>query len=241
VSSDISGIKALGFTSVRIYSTECNNLEYVANAAASNGLKLILGVFIDSTEYQQSQSQIDDIVGWAKWELVEMIVVGNEAIYNNYLNASRLVNWVAGAKEAFKNAGYTGPVTTTDTLAVLQQFGSQFCGTVDVVAANLYAYYNPQTTAEQAGTFIQSELSILESICPGKPAYVLETGWPHAGSANGAAIPGVQEQITALTAIEATVGSKVVFFEYLDEAWKAVDEPNPLGVNAFWGVSTALS
>ena len=67
VASDIAAIKAKGFTTVRVYSTDCSTLENVGTAARDNGLKMIIGVFISSTGISGASGQVSDIVAWAQW------------------------------------------------------------------------------------------------------------------------------------------------------------------------------
>ena len=234
VAADIKSIAGKGFSSVRVYSTDCNTLEYVGKSARDSGIKVILGVFISSTGISGAQEQITDIVAWAQWDLVELIVVGNEAVFNGFCSASELAGFISSSKWAFSNAGYTGAVTTTEPLTIWEQQGTAFCGVVDVVAANLYAFFNAQTTADKAGDLIQAQISILNGICSGKETYVMESGWPSAGSCNGLACPSPENQATAIKGIQATSGSKIVFFSYEDEAWKTGGE---FGVEQHWGCS----
>jgi exo-beta-1,3-glucanase (GH17 family) len=235
VTADITAIKALGFTTVRIYSTDCSGLENVGSAARAVGLKLILGVFIESSGVSGAQPQVSEIVSWGQWDLVEMIIIGNEALYNQYLSVSDLAGFISSSKWAFANAGYTGPITTTEPLNIWQSEGPSLCSSIDVVAANIHAFFNAQTSASQAGAFIASELAILDTICSGKKTYVVESGWPNAGDANGAAIPGVAEQKAALDSIQSTCGSQVVFFTYEDDLWKA---PGAFNVEQHWGCAS---
>ncbi|EXJ69703.1 murein transglycosylase [Cladophialophora psammophila CBS 110553] len=234
IAADMAVIAQKGFSSVRVYSTDCSTLENIGGSARNNGLKLILGVWISSTGISGAQGQVHDIVAWAQWDIVELIVVGNEAVFNGYCSASELAGFISSSAAAFKGAGYTGAVTTTEPLSVWEDTSnaSAFCSVVDVVGANLYAFFNAQVTADKAGSFIQSEINILDAVCSGKPVYVLESGWPHAGNCNGAACPSPQNQATALKGIQATVGAQVVFLSYEDEPWK---EPGQFGVEQFWG------
>ena len=254
IASDIANIASKGFTSVRVYSTDCNTLEFVGQACRDNGLKLILGIFISDTGISGAAQQVTDILAWAQWDIVELIVVGNEATFNGYCSAGELAGFIGSVKSQCSGAGYTGkfaakfinllanqckgPVTTTEPLSTWQSVGTTFCSAVDCVSANLYAFFNAQTTADQAGDFIQSEITILEGICSGKDVYVMETGWPTAGDCNGVACPGVSEQATAIKGIQATSGAKVVFFSYEDDAWKA---PGQFGVEQHWGCADVFS
>jgi len=237
VASDIAQIKSKGFSTIRVYSTDCSTLQNVGSAANDNGLKMILGVFISSTGIEGAKQQVTDIVSWGWWELVELIVVGNEAAFNGYCSASDLAGFISSSKSQFQAAGYSGPVTTTEPLSEWQSSGSTFCEVVDVVAANLYAFFNAQTSADQAGSFIQAEISELEGICSGKETYVMESGWPTAGECNGAACPSPENQATALKGIQNVSGSKVVFFSFEDDAWK---QPGQFNVEQHWGCIDAF-
>jgi len=68
--------------------------------------------------------------------------------------------------------------------------------------------------------------------CPGLDVYNLETGWPHAGDANGVAVPGSAAQKTAIAGITAAAGGKSVLLSYADDLWKA---PGDLDIEQFWG------
>ena len=236
VSSDISIIASKGFSCIRIYSTDCSSLQNVGSAALSHSLKLILGVYISSSGISAAASQITEITSWAagNWASIEMIVIGNEAIFNNYCSASDLATFITTAKESFKQAGYTGPTTTTEPLNILQENSATLCPVLDCAAANIHPYFNANTCATDAGTFVASALAELETLCPGLDAYNLETGWPKAGNPNGDAVPGVSEQETAIAAIKSAAGGKSVFFSYIDDLWK---QPGPLGVEQNWGCS----
>ncbi|KAJ9494028.1 hypothetical protein H2202_010456 [Exophiala xenobiotica] len=234
VATDLAVIAQKGFSSVRIYSTDCSALQNVGTAARNNGLKIILGVWISSTGISGAQGQISDIVSWGGFDLVELIVIGNEAVFNGYCSASELATFISASAGTFKAAGYTGLVTTTEPLSVWEESSAAaaFLSVIDVCGANLYAFFNADVTADKAGSFIQSEIDIMNGICSGKPVYVLESGWPHAGSCNGAACPSPENQATALKGIHSTVGAQVVFLSYEDEPWKA---PGQFDVEQFWG------
>ncbi|KAF4259281.1 hypothetical protein KXW98_006847 [Aspergillus fumigatus] len=232
VLSEVAALKSKGFTHVRVYSTDCNSLEYIGEAARTSGLQMIIGVFISSTGVSGAQDQVTAISKWAQWDLVSLIVVGNEAIQNGYCDASTLAGFISSAKSAFQAAGYTGKVTTTEPINVWQAHGSTLCGVCDIVGANIHPFFNADVSADQAGKFVAQEIKVLESICPGKDVLNLETGWPHAGNANGKAVPGTSEQAIAIKSIADEVGSKSVFFSYFDDLWK---EPGQFGVERYWG------
>ena len=236
VSSDIAAIASKGFSSIRLYSTDCSGLEHVGSAASAHGLKLLLGIFISDTGISAAKSQIEEITAHAggNWEHVEMVVVGNEAVFNGYCSASELAAFITECKTAFQAAGYEGPVTTTEPINILQEEASILCPVLDAAAANIHPFFNADVEASSAGAFVARELALLESICPGLEAYNLETGWPSQGDTNGAACPGVEEQRVAIESIKMLVGGKSAFFSFEDDLWKAEGEFN---VERSWGCS----
>ncbi|KAF7712595.1 Beta-glucosidase [Penicillium ucsense] len=230
-------IQSKGFNLVRVYSTDCNGLEYIGAACKELGLKMMMGVFIGGGGISAAQEQVDAIAKWAQWEMVELIVVGNEAISSGACSASDLAGFVSSSKGTFQAAGYSGQVTTTEPINIWQQYGkSTLCSVVDIVGANIHPFFNADVTAEKAGEFALAELKELEAIC-GKDVVNCETGWPNAGDSNGAAVPGTAQQEAAIKSIVSAIGSKSVFFSYADDAWK---KPGAFNVEQHWGCASVF-
>ncbi|KAK5112498.1 hypothetical protein LTR62_004255 [Meristemomyces frigidus] len=242
VSSDIAAIKAKGFTSVRLYATDCSGPQNVGAAAQANGLKLILGIFIDGSGIGgKTDNQVSTLTQWGQgnWGMVEMVVFGNEAIFNGYVSASALASGISSAKSKFRAAGYNGPVTTTDTVDAITSNAGTLCSAIDVVAANIHPFFNGQIAASSAGNFVTQQLSLLSSACNNAlQAYNLETGWPSQGGNSGIAVPSPSDQKTAIDSILAQAGSRSVMFSFQNDMWKA---PGSLGVEQFWGCGSLFS
>jgi exo-beta-1,3-glucanase (GH17 family) len=233
VNNDIESIRDRGFSAVRVYSTDCSTLEWVGSACATYNLKMILGVFISDTGCSGAQEQVDTITAWAQWNLVELIVVGNEAIMNGYASAGELASFVSSAAGEFKNAGYTGQITTTEPLDIWQANTGTLCGVVDVVGCNIHPFFNPNTAASDAGSFVAGQLEIVDGLCSGKTGINLETGWPSNGDGcNGAACPGAWEQVTAVSGIISSAGSRSVMFSFENDPWKGAGD---FGCEPYWG------
>ncbi|KAF2459753.1 glycoside hydrolase superfamily [Lineolata rhizophorae] len=232
VFSDIELIASKGFTTIRLYATDCSGLENVGDACEASGLSMIIGIFIKEDGISGAEDQVTDIVSWGKWDLVVMVVIGNEAIFNGFCTASELAGFISSCKTAFSAAGYSGPCTTTEPLGTLQEAAGALCDVIDVVAANIQSFFNPSVSASSAGEFVASQLELVGECCPGLDAYNLETGWPSRGSSNGDARPGHEEQAEAIGGILEAVGDHSVIFSYGDDLWK---EPGEFGVEQSWG------
>lgn len=232
VLKDVGEIAKKGFSHVRLYATDCNGLENVGKAAKQHKLKMIVGVYIDSTGVSGAQKQVKALSEWAQWDMVTLVVVGNEAINDGYVTVAELAGLISSAKKTFQQSGYNGDVTTSEPINIWEQQGKSLCSSIDSVGANIHPFFNAQTTADQAGKFARSEVKILEGICPGKDVMILETGWPSGGDANGAAVPGKEQQTAAIKALVSEVGKQSVFFSYSNDLWKSAGE---FDVERYWG------
>ncbi|KAK2006786.1 glycoside hydrolase [Colletotrichum eremochloae] len=239
VDADIASIKKAGFTTVRVYSTDCSTLENVGGACQKYGLKMIIGIFVkDSCDPQSAdiKAQVDAIANWKKWDMVELFVIGNECIFQGRCSASSLKQLIIATKATITAAGYSGPYTTAETVGVWQQSDvtSELCDVIDIVGGQIHPYFNAQTAASDAGSFVKSQIALLESssICGSKSALNLECGWPSSGSCNGLACPGTAEQATAIASIKELAGGKTVFFSFHNDLWKA---PGACGCEQSWG------
>jgi exo-beta-1,3-glucanase (GH17 family) len=232
VMSDIAVIKAAGFSVVRVYSTDCSGLVNIGAACEAAGLRMIIGVFISSSGLSEAAEQVSAIISWGKFSLVDLIVIGNEAVFNGYCSASALASFITDCKTKFAAAGYTGKCTTTEPLSTWQANTGALCDVVDVVGCNIHPFFNADVEASGAGPFVASQLAIVDGLCPGKTGINLETGWPTAGSCNGKACPGVEALATDLMSIAESVGGKSVMFSYVDDPWKPAGE---FGCEQHWG------
>ncbi|KAK4130449.1 glycoside hydrolase family 17 protein [Trichocladium antarcticum] len=239
VMEDISAIAAAGFTTLRVYSTDCDTLTSVGPAARKHGLRMIVGIFIGKVGCDNGHpdvaEQISALKAWKQWDLVDLCVVANEALFNNFCTVSELTNLITHTKEELASVGYNGPFTTTDVVSAWTGNDvSSICAVIDVVATNAHAYFNSQTDPSNAGPFVAGQLAIVEKVC-GKPGYVMETGWPKAGNCNGVACAGESQQRSAIESIQNELGNKVVFFSFRDDPWK---QPGDCNCEQHWGCAS---
>jgi exo-beta-1,3-glucanase (GH17 family) len=234
VMTDMALVKSKGFSAVRLYATDCNGLQNVGAGCQAAGLKMILGVFIEASGVSGAQEQVTEIIAWAQWSLVEIIVIGNEAIFNGYCTPSDLASFISSSKAAFAAAGYTGPCTTTEPLNILQEYTEIICEVVDIVGCNIHPFFNGAVDASSAGSFVAGQLQIVEGLCPGKSGLNFETGWPsQATECNGAACASPENQQIAIDSILAAAGDKSVFLSFENDFWK---DPGNFGCEQYWGM-----
>ncbi|AEO54157.1 glycoside hydrolase family 17 protein [Thermothelomyces thermophilus ATCC 42464] len=241
VMDDVAAIAKAGFKALRVYSTDCDTLPNVGAAARAHGLRLIVGIFIGKVGCDNNSPDVADQISalkeWKEWDLVDLCVVGNEALFNGFCSVSELASLIGRVKSELGSVGYNGPFTTTDVVAAWTNNDvSAICDAIDVTATNAHAYFNADTEPADAGKFVAGQLAIVEKVC-GKPGYVMETGWPSAGNCNGVACAGEAEQATAIHSIEQELGNKAVFFSFRNDPWK---QPGECNCEQHWGCANVF-
>ena len=242
VQEHMAQIAALGFSTIRLHNHDCSILAKLASSPeiASQTIRLILGIHIDETGLAAASPLIDEVVAWVeedktRWKSVEMVVVGEEAIFNGHTSAKDLGTFITQTRETLRDAGYTGPVTTTEPLHVLYESASTLCPSLDLIASNIHPFFHPEVAAREAGAFVRDSLEALEEICPGLQGVNLETGWPHKGNSNGEAVPSPVEQQIAIQDIMKEAGGRSVVLGFGDDGWM---EEGEFGVEGSWGCDT---
>ncbi|KAK9353010.1 glycoside hydrolase superfamily [Lipomyces doorenjongii] len=239
VASDIHQIASKGFRAIRLYSTDCASLTTVGDAAAAESIKLILGVSLnEESGLTGAQQQVSAIIEWPRksWDVVDMVVVGNEAIFNGFVTASDLAAFLVQTRKVLRERGYLGPVTTAETLTVVDEHRDILCPAIDAVGVNVQPFFDSSVRPQDAGIFVREQISNAEAACNFQlPAVVLEAGWPSAATeVHGFAVAGKQEQELAIRSIREATDAKgnVVYFTFVDDEWKS---PGVFGVERRFG------
>ncbi|KLU83642.1 hypothetical protein MAPG_02695 [Magnaporthiopsis poae ATCC 64411] len=227
VDADIKKIKESGFNSIRVYSTDCDTLPNVGAACKKYSVKMIIGVFVGAPGCDNGNPHVADQIAaiekWGMWDLVDMAVVGNEALFNGFCTPDQLAALITKVRTMLRSHGCNAPVTTTDTVNGWQAPGvaEKICSVVDVVGANIHAYFNGNVQPSGAGDFVLSQLKIVEGLCGGKTGYVMESGWPSGGLCIDKSCASPDAQAAAIKSIQSVVGGQTVFFSFTNDDWKA--------------------
>ncbi|KAI1826601.1 glycoside hydrolase family 17 protein [Xylaria intraflava] len=226
---------------VRIYGVDCNQVFTVSQAAKKYGNKLFLGIFnintIDSAVATMATSLYND------WSIVDTVSVGNELV-NSGMAVSASLAALAEARSALRAAGYQGPVVAVDTFnAVLNN--PEICEQSDYCAFNIHAFFDPNTAAPEAGSFVNSIMTNIRAKLsdPNKRLVATESGWPWQGLANGVAVPSLENQAAALSSIKDVFSSNpadVFLFTAFNDLWKK-PEASTFMAEQYWGMGGLYS
>jgi exo-beta-1,3-glucanase (GH17 family) len=150
------------------------------------------------------------------------------------VDAGDMVTFIGTCTGRLRAAGFTGIISTVETVGTFQQYPALCQSLESVVHANIHPYFNSGTSSGDAGSFVVSQRGILADLC-GKSVIVSETGWPSAGGSNGAAIASFGDQQSAIASIKAaTSDTGITWFSYSNDPWK------PAGVEQNFGISLDL-
>ena len=140
-----------------------------------------------------------------------------------------MVSFIGTCTGRLRAAGYTGIISTVETVGTFQQYPALCQSLESVVHANIHPYFNSGTSSADAGSFVVSQRGMLANLC-GKSVIISETGWPSGGGSNGAAFASFVDQQTAIASIRAATGSTgITWFSYSNDPWK------PAGVEQNFG------
>jgi len=213
---------------VRSFSCTDGN-ELIPRIAAENGLKSMVGVWLDDDK-EHNEKEFANAIEVAKAGHADILAVGNEVLLRGDLSEDELIDYINRAKQAVPGVD-VGYVDAYFEFAVHPRV-TEAC---DVILANCYPFWE-KCPAEHALLYMKEMYRLAVQAANGKKVIISETGWPNLGTPEGGAVPSVENAIkyfinTYQWAEEE--GIEIIYFSSFDEAWK-VDAEGDVG--AYWGL-----
>ncbi|KND90893.1 putative family 17 glucosidase SCW4 [Tolypocladium ophioglossoides CBS 100239] len=229
------------YSLVRIYGTDCNQVDNVYAVAKAHRMKVFLGIWEPSSVEDEANQIISGVNG--DWDMVHTVSVGNELVNNGQASPQQIVSAVKKARSTLRAAGYSGPVVAVDTF-VAAQAHPELCEQSDYCAINAHAFFDGTVPAAESGRWLQNTISRVKSaLSVHKKVVVTETGWPMKGEKNGMAVPSLQNQKSALDSIKkefANTPGDVILFSAFNDLWKTRDMAT-FNSDQYWGIGGAIS
>ncbi|KAL5113228.1 Cell surface mannoprotein mp65 [Pleosporales sp. CAS-2024a] len=225
------------FNVVRLYAADCNSIPIAVQNALKYGQKLMAGVYLptgDLDQTIQAYKNAIDQYNHGDWSVIALFSVENEAVSDHRMTASGVVDAINNARGKLRGLGYSGPVGAVETVPAMSD-NPAICAASDVIMINCHAFFDANTQAQNAGTFVKSQVEALKQVCPGKRVVVTESGWPHQGNSNGQAAPSLDNQKAAIASIQANFDHDMFLFNAFDSLWKT-NGANTFNAEQFWGI-----
>lgn len=230
VTSDFEQIS--GYSFIRSYGTDCNQVETIHTAAKAKGMKLFAGIY-DITQVTES---IALIVAAAAGDFsnIHTVSIGNEGVNDGSYTVDAVVAAIGTAKTLLSAAGFSGSVVTVDTFVAMIA-NPELCSASDYAAANAHPFFDGGVEAANAGPWVLEQMERVSDACNGKNTWITETGWPTQGDTNGVAVPSTANQKAAIASIQKSLSSNVVLFTAFNDMWKT-NTAYTYGAEQYWGI-----
>lgn len=220
---------------VRTYAVD-HGLDQIPELAASVGLKVIQGIWLDK-DRQKNLTQISTAIRLANEypQTITALVVGNEVLLHGDMTASDLTATIRSIK-----AQVNVPVTYADVWEFWLR-NPEVYDAVDFVTIHILPYWEDiPIPAKFAAAHVDDIRRQVAVAFPGKEILIGETGWPSEGRMRGAALPSRTNQARVVSEILELAGRenfRVNLFEAYDESWKQQLEGT---VGGHWGLFDSM-
>ncbi|CAO1618854.1 unnamed protein product [Parajaminaea phylloscopi] len=252
VTEDIQLLSQLT-TRLRLYGADCDASEMVLTAIEQTkvNMNVWLGLWVDENAetWTRQFETTKTVLSKHGVKHVEGLIVGNEYMLNGG-NATYLLAKIQEVKAWATSKNFNVKIATADAGSVIT---TEIAQGVDVVMANVHAWFAGTTVADAAGwtwDYTNTNTPGL-AVTPATNApdlWIAETGWPTSANDTASmtyegAVAGDSQLQTFLdtfvcqananiTAAAAGTYNKYAFFEAFDEPWKSMYG----GVEPYWGL-----
>ena len=257
VQHDLDIIQNAGFTAVKTFYSNFATIDgkhsfNAADVVCPMNLKLYLGVYEFNPDSDNcadwckvaTQQQVQYAIDSAKKypNCIEMIIVGNEDIYNwdfsapNNTMQQRISNDIATIKSALPNRNIVITSAQQDGawLKLSKNDPYEILNKIDTIGVNIYPFWSAQQpNVSAAKSEFIDRLNALENIFPGKFIIITEEGWPSSSSANqnpNATIEQAKEYYGWWQSRAATDSSSSIYFTMFDKQPTNLDADNYFGL-----------
>jgi exo-beta-1,3-glucanase (GH17 family) len=213
---------------VRSFSCKEGN-EQIPAIAAENGLKNMVGVWLDD-DREQNEVEIANAIEVAKAGHADILAVGNEVLLRGDISEDELLDYIHRVKAAV-------PGTEVGYVDAYFEFidHPRVTEACDVLLANCYPFWEG-CSAEHALLYMKDMYRRVVNVANGKKVIISETGWPNVGTPTKGSVPSFENAIKYFVDAYQWAeqdGIEIFYFSSFDETWK-VDAEGDVG--AYWGL-----
>ena len=241
IADEFSKMSSAGYKVVRIYGKDCELVPLAVQNALKNGQTIMGGAYLSNGASGEDLNTVistwknaTDKYADSSWDILSLFSVENERVDNHDMTASEVADAIRRGRDQLRSMGYNGPVGAVDTVPAIID-NPVICQAADVVMVNCHPFFDQNTDAADAGSFVKSQIDRVKTACNTDRVIVTETGWPHQGDTNGKAIPSPDNQAKALASIRSIFTGDVFFHNSFDSLWKS-DSASTFNAERYWGI-----
>jgi exo-beta-1,3-glucanase (GH17 family) len=202
--------------------------------AGAHGLKVWQGIWLGDNAADNARDIAAGIALANRYpDVIERVIVGNEVLLRHDLPPKSLIADIDAVRAAVRQ-----PVAYADVWQDWQRY-PQVAPHVDEILVHLLPFWEDQPLGIDRA--VAQELDYyrqIQTLFPGKPVIVGETGWPSLGRWRADAAPGRVNEARYLREFTAAAQRQDIEYnliEAFDQDWKAAQEGT---VGAAWGIWT---
>ncbi|MDR2599639.1 MAG: hypothetical protein LBC73_05130 [Oscillospiraceae bacterium] len=197
------------------------------------GFRIIAGCWFDRN-YSRNQiiDELNTLIILVNDGYIDIAVVGSELLFRGDIDTEALIFYIEYVKDGIHDKSI--PVTTSDT-AMAWINNPELVEVCDIILVTIYPFFS-EVSVENAATALAATYEEVLNIAGDKTVIISETGWPTAGSSEGAAVPSSENAARYFNDVNEwsrKEGVEVIFFSAFDEAWKREGRNNDIGMH--WG------
>jgi exo-beta-1,3-glucanase (GH17 family) len=221
---------------IRTYASSEGNMPAVPGLARKYGLQMIQGAWLGSVK-ADTKRDVDMLIKLANEypDVIKRVIVGNEVLLRGEMEADEIVSYIREVKKAIKQ-----PVSYADVWSMYMK-NPQIIKEVDFITIHILPYWEDEPiSVDDAPAHIERIYKHVkqeaDSISPGKPILIGESGWPSQGRQRGWALPSVVNEakfIRGLLKVARDNGFDTNIVEAINQSWKSELEGV---VGASWGL-----
>ncbi len=222
--------------SIRTYASAEGSMQIIPSLAQKHGLKMIQGAWLGNIK-EDNQAEIAEVIRSANAnpDVVKRVIVGNEVLLRGDLKPEKLIEYIREVKRSVKQ-----PVSYADVWSMYMKY-PELIKEVDFITIHILPYWEDEPiTVDQAPAHIERIFKQVQqeadTIAPGKPILIGESGWPGEGRQRGWSVPSVVNEakfIRALIKVATKNGFDYNIVEAFNQSWKSELE-GVVGAN--WGL-----
>ncbi|TAN68614.1 MAG: exo-beta-1,3-glucanase [Methylobacter sp.] len=222
--------------SIRTYASAEGSMPLIPDLAQKHGLKMIQGAWLGALK-ADNKVEVAEVIRSANAhpDVVKRVIVGNEVLLRGDLQSGQLIEYIREVKRSVKQ-----PVSYADVWSMYMKY-PELIKEVDFITIHILPYWEDEPiTVDQAPAHIERIFKQVQqeadTIAPGKPILIGESGWPGEGRQRGWSVPSVVNEakfIRALIEVANKNGFDYNIVEAFNQSWKSELE-GVVGAN--WGL-----